>query len=533
MRSKVATFLILLLVTGLVLSGCNLRDILLANQLVSYSDMKYNRPDMEAFQSTLEQSCDTAREEKSIQKLEKAILGFYQVYDDFYTNMNLAYIGYTRDLTDSYWEEEYYFCVENSTTADAGLDTLFRSLANSPLRETLETDEYFGAGYFDSYEGESIYDEYMMELLTKEAQLQAQYQTINGQAVDCEYYSDIYFTTYGSQMAQVLLELVQLRQQIATYAGYSEYTQFAYDFYHVRDYTPQEAISYLADVQAELVPLYRKLNQSDFWDGVSIGYSSEANMLRYVRSMARNMGGVIEQAFTAMEKTKVYDITYSENKYNSSYELYLSSYNMPYIFLCPTGGEYDKLTFAHEFGHFCCDFVTYGGAVQSVDVAEIFSQAMEYLSLTYADDVGDLEKYKMADCLSVYVEQAAYASFEHQLYGLTGNELTVENIQKLYEQVMTAYGVDAPGWDSRDYVCVPHFYESPLYVVSYVLSNDIALQIFELEQAEKGKGLECYVNNMTSSQPYLMAFLEEAGLQSPFEAGRLMQVKKTLESILQ
>lgn len=522
MKSGTRLLLIFLLVLATVLSGCQFS--------LSYDQMEYTRPDMVNFNSVLEDSCTVALEETNIKKVENAILAFYSVYDDFYTNLNLAFIAYSHDLTDLYWEAEYHYCTEQSATAYAGLDQLYRCLAKSPVRETLEGDNYFGEGYFDSYEGESVYDEYMLSLLSREEELKSQYQMINAESSDVTYYSDEYFTTYGSQMAQVFLELVQLRQEIATYTGYDSYVEFAYDYYHVRDYTPQQAISYLADVRVELVPLYEQINSSDFWD-LELSACTESEMLSYVRSMSKAMGGTVKDAFELMSKTEVYDITYSEKKYNTSFEVYLGSYSTPYIFVCPTGSEYDKLTFAHEFGHFCCDYASYGGG-QGIDVAEIFSQAMEYLSLSYADDVGQLKKLKMADCLSVYVEQAAYASFEHQVYGLTGEDLTVENIQALYADILSDYGMNVQGRDSRDYVCIPHFYESPLYVISYVVSNDAALQIYELEQEEKGQGLACFEKNMTSSQPYLLAFLEEAGLESPFATGRLTKVRQTLEEIL-
>ena len=529
MRAKMRSLIFLILVISVLLTGCGLSDGLFGSRLVSYDQMEYTRPNMVLFSTVLDKSCTAALEETDIRKLEDAIWAFYDVYDGFYTNLNLAFISYSRDLTDIYWEGEYSYCASYSATADAGLDRLYRSLAKSPLRETLEGDNYFGPGHFDSFEGESLYDEHLTSLLNQEALLRNQYQAIHGEASDTEYYSEEYFSQYGSQMAEVYLELVQLRQQIAAYVGYESYPQFAYDFYHLRDYTPQQSTSYLADIRAELVPLYRGLTAS--W-GEEPAYCSEEDLFSYVSSMAKNMGGTIGDAFSDMSSAKVYDIAYGANKYTTSYEVYLPTYYTPYIFLCPTGTEYDKLSFAHEFGHFCSDYVTPGGSMQGVDVAEVFSQSMEYLSLQYADGGDDLLKLKMATCLSTYVEQAALASFEHQVYDLTGADLTVEGIQALYEEVCIAYGLDVPGWDSRDYVCVPHFYESPMYVISYVLSNDAALQIYEKEIQQQGSGLACLETSLTSSQPYILAFLEEAGLESPFTTGRLIRVRQTLETAL-
>ena len=47
---------------------------------------------------------------------------------------------------------------------DAGLQELYRALAQSPAREELE--EYFGEGFFDSYENEeTLWDESFTALL--------------------------------------------------------------------------------------------------------------------------------------------------------------------------------------------------------------------------------------------------------------------------------------------------------------------------------------------------------------------------------
>ena len=84
-----------------------------------------------------------------------------------------------------------------------------------------------------------------------------------------------------------------------------------------------------------------------------------------------------------------------------------------------------------------------------------------------------------------------------------------------------------------EYVLVPHFYTSPLYVISYVVSNDAALQIYQMEQAATGTGRKCLEESLYTSQGYFLAFLEEAGLKSPFAAGRLAEVKQMLQQILQ
>ncbi len=540
MKKNVIRLIALAVCLCTLLSGCGVvdiwgyfeqfRDLMYAPKLTAFADMEYVRPDMDEFDRRLEHALDAAEwETEDIYQLEQAILDFYEIYDRISTSYALANIYYSQDLTDSKWEEEYNYCSSLTATVDAGLDKLYRALAKSPLRDELEGDEYFGEGFFDNYEGESLYDETFQAMLEKEAELQSRYYAISGEAAAAEYYSEEYFSVYGKQMADVFVEMIRLRQQIAAYAGYNSYPEFAYDFYFGRDYTVREAKSYLSAIQADLVPLFTEL----LYDGkldVDYGRSSQKQTAEYVREMASAMGGIVDQAFQAMEEGDLYDISSGKNKFEASFEVYLSSYNTPFVFMNPTNTDRDKLTFAHEFGHFCSDYASVGNGA-GVDVAEVFSQGMEYLSLCYVEDE-DLAKLKMSDCLQVYILQAAYASFEMQVYDLEDSQLTAENVEAVYARVLQDYGLGDLGWDTRDYVGIMHFFVSPMYVISYVVSNDVALQLYQLEAEEDGKGLACLTENLTSSETGIVTFAEAAGLESPFRQDRLKDVAKTLEKVL-
>ena len=209
----------------------------------------------------------------------------------------------------------------------------------------------------------------------------------------------------------------------------------------------------------------------------------------------------------------------------------MTDYSVPYVFMSPVGSDQDKLSFAHEFGHFCSDYVA-GGSIAGIDVAEVFSQAAEYLSLCYGDEAGELEKLKLRDGLRIFVEQAAYSKFEQQVYGLTGEALTVEKVEALYKEIGLAFGFDSWEWDSRDYVLIGHFYSDPLYVISYVVSNDAALQVYQLEKETPGAGRELLQAQLATQEGQLLSFLKAAGLQNPLERGRMAAVRKTFEKSL-
>ena len=530
MKRNILKIIALCLCAALLLGGCGLIDLdaLLAPEPIPFSEMEYSRPDVGKVKQAVQGVEEKLDEKAKIEPLMDSIYAFYEEYHNFYTNFSLANIHYFKDMTDLYWDEEYDYCLGVETEVSSLLDQLLYKLADCPLREELEAEEYFGPGFFDDYEGESLWDEVFTALMSQEAKLLEEYYSISAKALEVPAYTDVWYNTYGDPLARLYARLITLRNQIAEYAGYEDYPSFAYEFYYYRDYTPTQAESLMEQIRRELAPLYQKVMTTDIWY-LSMQESSEKQTFDYVKNSANAMGGTVKEAFRQLEKNDLYDISYGENKYEASFEVYLTSYYSPYIFVNPTLRVDDKLTFAHEFGHFCNDYASYG-TVAGVDVAEVFSQGMEYLSLCYGQDTGKLEIIKLADSLGVYVEQALYASFEHQAYAL--ETPTAEELCGLFAQAGKDFGFSEDVWDGRSFVYVPHFYSNPLYVISYVVSNDAAMQIYEMERQEKGKGLALLEENLATEEGCFLAFVESAGLMSPFAEGRVTDVRKLLEELL-
>ena len=528
--------LALMLVLVLTLTGCTgLRaPLLYGGEYTAYEDMVYTRPDMDAMAAMVEQYCQIARQSRDLNEVLDMVERYYDTYDRFQTNYTLAYIAYNRDVTDESWEAEFDFCADSANMVDAHLENLYMALAESPIRSKLE-EEYFGSGFFEEYEDGGFWDEKLMALMNREGELISDYYALCEEADSVAYYSPEYFDTYAERLCQALIDLVRQRRDIAAYLGYDSYPEFAYEFYHYRDYTPAQAMEYTESIRQEMAELYRRVSRSDVWDG---GYSRcrEQEMYEYVASAAEAMEGISLEAFALLETAALYDISPSDKKFDASFETFLASYHEPYVFVNPTGYRMDCLSFAHEFGHFVTDYAFWDGSWAGTDVQEVFSQGMEYLSLFYSEGADEaLLRYKLADTLATYVEQSAYASFEHQLYGLPAEELTVEGVFALYRQTMESFGVDfdALGWDSRDLVTVPHFYTDPLYIISYVVSNDAAFQIYQLERSQTGAGLARFGENVTTECQYFLEFVEEADLKSPFTPGRAAEAARELAAVLE
>ncbi len=527
MGKKRRMLMALLLTAALLLCGCrSYFGLWQSGQPTAFQDMEYNRPDLTVYRESLQQTRELAAGE-DVQALMESVYIFYDIYYDFFTNYNLAQIHYFLNMTDTYWEKEYSWCMEKSAEVSAGMDQLMHELAACDLRPELESDEYFGKDYFDLYEGDSLWDETFTALMEQETALVDEYYDLSAQSAQVEYYSEEYFEGVGLKIEEIFCQLITLRQEIAAQAGYDSYPEFAYDFYYYRDYSPAEAQKYMDEISRELVPLYTGLDPA-MWEP-AYQECSEAQVFAYVQDFANEVGGVAKDAFALMEDLELYDLTYSPNKYDASFEVYLVSYYSPFVFVNPQGTQSDQLTFTHEFGHFCNDYAV-SGTGAGIDVAEVFSQGAEYLSLCYGEGKQDLTRMKLAESLCVFVEQSAYASFENQVYLL--EDPTVENVRALYEETNEAFGMGDMGRDYRDYTLIPHLFMSPMYVVSYVVSNDGAMQIYEKELAETGAGLALWENGLYTYEAGYLAFVKEQGLENPFAEGRVADLRKVFEEKL-
>lgn len=568
MRKKTLKILALLQII-LLLGGCATGDA--ANQEIAeeplgedvrFEDIAYVRPELERFETAaaeLEEALGKLSLPSTLSKLIGECYACYYHYDTMYT---LAHIRSCQDVTDEYYAGEWDWCSENYPQVQQMMDDVYVLCAQSrygPILERL----YFWEGFVEEYGGsgdEGAYPDEVYELFRQENRLLAQYRALtadpiielDGQSLSLEEYiltADseeylravaAYYDQYNERLCNIYTELIKLRRAQAEALGYDSYEQMQYAYTFERDYTPRQAAGYFADIRRYLAPYYRQVMKKNGYGTVDWGYLPEQQLHDILAAAAERMGGGIAESFDYMDSRGLYDIRLDYRKANISFQTYLADYEAPFLFLDACGDNSDILNFAHEFGHYADTYVN-GNAYETTDLAESFSQAMEYLISFYLGDSLDVEdreellRIEAMDTLSMYCQQAALAEFESRVYALPEEELSCEKINALYLSTALDYGV-MDAWsmaaDAKGWIDVPHLFESPFYVVSYPVTNDIAMQIFALEEEKAGQGLEKYREMLSRESGALMPAVESAGLQSPFTPGRIQQVLTCLREIL-
>ena len=532
---KKLRLLMTLLMCAVLLSGCAAAPLTglfgglvdkVFDEIPHFDDMVYERPqaaldDIERNLARLEKAFESGASFRAVKRLLDRC---YEDYCHFDTMYCLAEIRSCCDMSDGYYAAELAWCLDAYYDLQDLMEEMYYLCGGSPMAERLERD-YFWEGFAGEYADASlsIYNEESLALMHRESALLSEYRELtaspgvtldNGREVDLygylagageeEYWEALmaYYRQYNAEMSRIYIELVKTRRELAAVLGYDSYEEMAYADSFERDYTPEQAARYLSDVREHIVP----------------------------------MGGEVEEAFRFMEHYELFDVSLSENKAGKSFQTYLSDYNAPYVFVNPYGDDSDVLSFAHEFGHFVDAYVNYN-ASESIDVAELFSQAMEYLMLDYAggalpeERLENLRRLKWLDTLELYAQQASFADFERAVYAADPTELDADFLNELSLQVAVDYGY-YDGY-SEDYyalswIDIVHFFEQPFYVVSYPVSNDLALQIWELEQSEPGAGLQKYLEALPRDYDGMIATAEAAGLESPFAPGRVARAAEDL-----
>jgi len=526
-------------------------------EMLSFEDIKYVRPDIDGMHALVTQLEGALQLERNHEQVCSLIDSFKARCTEFETMYAVANIRACKDVTDEYYDKEYSYCMAADAEVELMVDELYSLCSGSSYAEWLEAN-LFWEGFVeesrvnDFAESQDNSDKYL-ELAEREAELLAKYRDIvssptveiGGQEQDFEQYLQVdyygayaaYFEKYNPMLAQLYIELMEIRRESAQLMGYESYADYAGEYIYGRDFNTQEAKEYLSCVKEHLGPLSRDVRSSGIEYNVKYDSVYGRDLELYLETLAEGLGGKVEEALEQMQQYSLCDLDPGANKAGISFVDYLSYYDVPYLFMNPSGYTDDIMVMSHEFGHFVDSYIR-KDAYESIDLAELYSQAMQLMSIDQFRSVmaeDEQENYiamTMLDMLSSLRDQAALAEFE--LRACEMEEPTAEKLNALFGEITKAYGIYGdedeffvPGW-----VDIAHFFENPFYVISYSVSASAALELYEMELEEKGSGMDCFVKMSESLMPTLREATEYAGIEDPLSENRVRSAAEFLRSQL-
>ncbi len=549
---------------------------------VDYDKLTYKRPDVDELRADFaaaKEAVKTADTEDKVNSAIELIRSLEESYTEFKTMSTMAEIGSYQNSADERWAKEYEdLSVARSSVAQA-VEELIVAAANSSFIEKYEND-YFGYD-IDEYKDGGIYTDVVVGLMGEEAALVAEYNDISTatlvlyvemygesgtydeliEAAAKKYdsreflqratvYDYVYNATAREKTGNVYVDLLKKRKEIADQLGLSSYAEFMYDEMGY-EYSIDDMTNFFGHINGTVFGIYKELlnvlhdylldkkNKPD-----ALGRTKLINTLYSVYSNADE--GLLE-AYSYMLQHRLYDISgRSSTRFEGAFTAYLDSNSSPFLFATINGNITDFSSVSHEFGHFYDAYINYN-ANNSLELCEVSSQALEFMTLNMLKDTLStgyqyMRYYYVYNALNTIIYQSIYSLFEHLAYALPYDEISVERLNELVSEAATVITgsplvqvtpYEKVEFNSIHYVLVPHMFVSPMYVQSYVTSIIPAIEIYSLEENEKGAGLSVYktlVAGATEDRSFT-EHLKAAGLHSPFDEGMLESIASVLRKL--
>ena len=534
-----------------------------ARGTVDFSDITYERPDVDAAVKAFEELRRTIEENRTdVSQQIEAIVELEPLYTRVNTMLTYANLRSSMDTKSEYWSAEYEYISSSYPRLSKAIEDMLVAAATSPHAERFESD-YFGEGLIEEYADGGDYTDALVALMEEEAELVSDYTSLSGATVvityegvsatydemlslladkygngstdyrisarDCE---ALYETALLDTSVDILVELFKVRRRIGTELGDGSYMPYAYrNIYH--DYTEEDFYSFISDVREYILPVYASLS-SYIFSRLDLTELSELDRVGLINGAYEVLGETspeLLEVYSYMLEHGLYDIyPSSDSRFEGAFTTYLEEYSAPFLFISTEGTALDYSTLFHELGHFADSYFNYN-ATTSLDLSEVSSQALEFMMMTRLrgtvgeDDLELMEACLMESALSTIIFQSFYAAFEHLAYGLHLDDIDEESLSVTVVKAAEMTGLNSEVLCDVGYVLIPHIFRYPFYVQSYCTSAAAALEIYFKELEDEGEGFATYLELLVREEDMtFVEYLEDAGLSSPFESGALRRL---------
>lgn len=529
---------------------------------VAFADYAYVRPDIEAIYAWLDDLCVQMEAAESAEEAYRLYQSSCPAWEDYLAMHSVAMLRSSADVEDTFYAEEYALLNEAGVQISLRQAQLYEIMLAAPYADALA--DYLGREELEAMRQVTAQTTpEVAALLEAEAALEQRYTALAGSAaitvdgVDYGYeaigsipgldaesywnYIDTFFTRYNRELGEILLELIALRQEIAEALGYDSFVELGYLRMGRTDYDRQDVLRLRHSIESYVSPYINELYDEALASGTlnllpdrcPVPDMDAGEIIDACRSVWAALSPDADACAALLEAYGLSDLTAREHKDVSTFTTYLTAYRAPYIFAHLTGYNfYDIGTLQHEFGH---AFAYYRQAermgspdlAQTYDISEIFSGAMELLSLPhyevfFGDEAETAVSYALIGVLETLLTSAVYDEFNERIY--TELPETVEEINRIYAEVLDRYiGNDfTRAYDTscggRFWILIPHFFTAPFYSIDYALADLVALQLWKQQEENPEAAFQRYEALIDAA--YGLSFPElvgEAGLQNPFD----------------
>ncbi len=495
------------------------------------------------------------------------------------------YIAFTRNSLDPTLKAEYERYTSEVVIPYKELSNrLDERYASSPYRKDLPADTY---GLYDRAVATDlkIFRKENLPLLQEEEKLISRYTTLTGglmvtidgeeltmpqarrlleredRALRERAYRAIAEVYKGirEETEAIFDRLVALRHQRARNAGFENFEAYTFAAFHRFDYTIEDTLQYHESVRKVVLPVYARLLEirkarlgvarlrpydlEIFHPGqgpLQVAFTGDA-FIEQVVAVLRRIHPDFGEYFAFMHREGFLDLFTRKGKAPGGYNYGLAEVGIPFIFMNASGSIGDVRVIMHEAGHAMHSFLTrdYAFAFHRdvpIEMAELASQAMEFISLEYwgeflkhPENFPRVAEIQLAKVFRLLLWIAIIDKFQWWLYHHP--EHTSEERRAAWQAIFREFTPEIIDYEGlEDYLAYqwhqqPHLFHHAFYYIEYGISLLGALEVFRHYRQEPEAAIERYRRalKLGNTRP-LPALFEAAGASLDFSEDKIRGV---------
>jgi len=323
-------------------------------------------------------------------------------------------------------------------------------------------------------------------------------------------------------------QLIALRHQVATNAGFANFRDYMFKAYGRFDYTPNDCFNFHQSIESEVVPMLNdlarerkeQLKVTDLrpWDKAVDPEGREAlkaftdgkDLTEKSIECFRRLDPFLGQCLAIMKEMGHLDLESRKGKAPGGYNYPLAEIGVPFIFMNATSTLRDMVTIMHEGGHAVHNFLTKDLALSDfksppMEVAELASMSMELISMDHWDiffsneeECKRAKREHLEDLIETLPWVATIDCFQHWLY--ENPQHTQEDRKQAWQKVFHRFSDVVTDWsgleEGKAYLWQKqlHLYEVPFYYIEYGMAQLGAIAVWRNFKQNPQLGLQGYMN---------------------------------------
>ncbi|MFL2951142.1 MAG: M3 family oligoendopeptidase [Candidatus Thalassarchaeaceae archaeon] len=375
----------------------------------------------------------------------------------------------------------------------------------------------------------------------------------------------------SERLSDIFDELITIRHQMATNAGFESYTQYMFRAMHRFDYTIEDCLEFHDSVESVCMPILKKINE-ERCDGLGIGelspwdvnekggsgpdihgrrplrpFETVDEMVEKLSVMFHEISNDLGGKFDKLVEMDTLDLETRKGKAPGGYQYYLEKSRVPFIFMNAAGLQGDLETMIHEAGHafhslYCGHLELIDERDYPIEFAEVASMSMELLTQPWWDKFYESEEADRArrahleGVIFLLPWIATIDSFQHWIYANPGH--SKEERAEVWLSIRDKFGSDMDWTGHTDFRELSwqqqgHLFGVPFYYIEYGIAQLGSLQLWKTQMGDPQKALDDYANAMSlGNTRTLPELFSAADLELGFNEGHFMSLMGTVETAL-